>query len=94
MKTSATKTTSTFFQFLWKSIKMALLVLFVTAALAFFAAPSFFGIVVITSGVIFTVLAYTVLGFLVSAVFNWPFKGPLSLWREYRGRKSEEAHSV
>jgi len=73
-----------------KAIKLGVVVIAVSGAAAFLAAPSFFGVVMLTSGAIATVLMYGFIAFCVGLIFNVPKEWQLShLWDRMVNRAKE-----
>jgi hypothetical protein len=52
-------------------LKFAGITLVVASLLAFLSAPVFFGMVIITASVVMTVYTYTVIAFILGAIFKW-----------------------
>lgn len=58
------------FKKIFKSLKLAVLVLICLSALAYFSAPAFFGIVFITGAVAATVAAWSGIAFVASLAYQ------------------------
>ena len=52
-------------------LKFGFFTLLVVGFFAYLAAPVFFGIVIITAGVVMTVYVYSAIGFMVGVILKW-----------------------
>lgn len=52
-------------------LKVAGITLVIASLLAFLSAPVFFGMVIITASVVMTVYIYTIIAFILGALFKW-----------------------